>query len=126
MKIRSIPALSLAFGCLLGLAACSAPTADEPFPDPATATRKEGSFPNRENLAKVELGLTRNQMYDLLGPPHFHEGVFHVRVWNYLLNFRNAGATVTCEYQVQFDDDNRVSRTRWKSSECEELAGPKL
>lgn len=125
MNIKSISALSAMFACLCGLAGCAAASADAPFPSPDTATTKEGSFPNLDNLRKVAAGETKNQIVELLGPPHFHEGVFHVRVWNYLLNLPNAGRVVTCQYQVQFDDDNRVSKTRWKDPSCEALAGEK-
>ncbi|WP_376914722.1 outer membrane protein assembly factor BamE [Paraburkholderia sp. OAS925] len=31
--------------------------------------------------------MTKNQLYALIGPPHFHESVFHVRVWNYAFHF---------------------------------------
>lgn len=124
-KTGPIAAISIALCALLAVAACSAPTADVPFPDPTTATWKDGSFPNRNNLAQVQPGVSKHQMYELLGPPDFHEGVFHVRVWDYLLRFRKADGVVACQYQVQFDDDNRVIRTRWKDPECEQLSAAK-
>jgi outer membrane protein assembly factor BamE (lipoprotein component of BamABCDE complex) len=74
----------------------------------------------------VDLGMTKNQLYELLGPPHFHESVFHVRVWNYLFHFRTVDKTVTCEYQIQFDKDSRVRLTRWKDQECEQFAPAKV
>ncbi len=123
MNRKSVLVLSATLCCLCAVTGCG--TVDTSFPQPDTATMKEGTFPNLENLGKVEPGLTKNQIYDLLGPPHFHEWIVHVRVWNYLLNFRTAGRTVTCRYQIQFDDDSRVTTTRWKDPACEALATSK-
>ena len=58
------------------------------FPDPAHATMPEGAFVNVENLRKLAPGMTKHQLYDLLGTPHFNEGVFGVPAWNYILAFR--------------------------------------
>jgi len=123
MKSKSVLVL---FATLCGLCAVTGcGTVDTSFPKPDTATLKEGTFPNLENLGKIEPGVTKNQIYDLLGPPHFHEWIVHVRVWNYLLNFRSAGRVVTCQYQIQFDDDSRVTRTRWEDPACEALGNGK-
>ena len=85
----------------------------------------EGSFPNVDHLRMVEPGMTKGQVYDLIGVPHFHESVFRVRVWNYLFHFRSADKPVTCQYQIQFDDDSRVTKTRWADPQCETFAPAK-
>src|ERR1700761_3056317 len=74
------------------------------FPDPARATMPEGAFVNVENLRKLAPGMTKHQLYDLLGAPHFSEGVFGVHRWNYILAFRETdGGVIKCQFQVQFD-----------------------
>jgi outer membrane protein assembly factor BamE (lipoprotein component of BamABCDE complex) len=123
MNSKSISALIATTVCLLGVAGCVADPPAGTFPDPALATTKEGSYPNSENLGKIEPGMTKSQVVDLLGPPHFHEWVFHVRVWNYLLHF--AGTTMACQYQIVFGDDGKVVKTAWKDPACEEMAGRK-
>jgi outer membrane protein assembly factor BamE len=128
MNIRSVKTALVAASCLLGLAACAGPT-DTAFPSPDLATTPDGTFPIVGNLRMVEPGMTKAQVYPLIGPPHFHESVFHVRVWNYLFHFRDeqdAKKTLTCEYQIQFDDHNRVSRTRWEDPSCERFAPAKI
>ncbi|MGG1945756.1 outer membrane protein assembly factor BamE [Trinickia sp. NRRL B-1857] len=90
------------------------------------ATTSAGSFPNVENLRTIDLGMTKNQVYPLIGAPHFHESVFRVRVWNYLFHFRSGNDTVTCEYQIQFDDSGRIARTRWDDPACERFAPAKI
>jgi outer membrane protein assembly factor BamE (lipoprotein component of BamABCDE complex) len=128
MNKKSFSAIQLlaTLSCLFGLAACVGPTTDTSFPKPDQAATPDGIFPNLDNLRMVDLGMTKNQLYELLGPPHFHESVFHVRVWNYLFHFRTVDKTVTCEYQIQFDKDSRVRLTRWKDQECEQFAPAKV
>ena len=126
MNIRSVTAMLGALSCLIGLAACVGPSADTAFPARDLATSPDGTFPNVDNLRMIEPGMTKGQVYPLIGPPHFHESVFHVRVWNYLFHFRADDKTLTCEYQIQFDDRNRVSRTRWNDQQCERFAPAKI
>src|SRR3546814_1604081 len=89
------------------------------FPDLATATFAGGTYPNVDNLRAIAPGMTKDQLYDLIGRPHFHEGVFGVREWNYLFHFRDAdGNASACQYQVRFDADALVASTHWKPSTC--------
>ncbi|CAB3705331.1 outer membrane protein assembly factor BamE [Paraburkholderia rhynchosiae] len=126
MNIRSIALSWATLSCLAGLAGlagCVGPLGtDTAFPKADTSTWPEGSFPNSENLGKVAPGMTKTQLYELVGPPHFHESVFHVRVWNYLFHFRTADGIANCQYQVQFDDDSRVRATRWRDQACEKFS----
>lgn len=113
-------ALKMAFAVFLTIStslACSQ-SKDVKFPERASAMLKEGTFVSIENLRNVGPGLTKNQMYDLLGPPHFHEGVFGVKVWNYIFNFRQNGDVVSCQYQVQYDQNKLVRETYWKDPAC--------
>ncbi len=121
MNKRAIPAFIATLSCLITLAGCAGPT-DTSFPTTDMAMTPEGSFPNVDQLRRVEPGMTKSQVYDLIGVPHFHESVFRVRVWNYLFHFRSDGKPVTCQYQVQFDDDSRVTKTRWADAQCETFA----
>lgn len=91
------------------------------FPDPARASVPEGIFVNIENLRKVALGLTKRQLYPLLGAPHFNEGVFGVKTWNYLFDFRKGDGSdeyFVCQYQVVFGKDGVASATHWKPEAC--------
>lgn len=80
---------------------------DKPvFPAAQDANRPEGSYVNLENLSKIAPGMTKTQVRELLGAPHFAEGMFDVREWDYLLHVpASAGAAgKTCQYKVLFDD----------------------
>lgn len=123
-KHSALASLGL-LSCLLGLSACVGPT-DTSFPPQAMATTPEGTFPNLDNLKAIEPGMTKRQIYALIGPPHFRESVFHVRVWNYLFHFHAQEQTVSCEYQILYDDRSRVNRTRWNDQQCERFAPAKI
>lgn len=90
------------------------------FPEPSSAWLSEGDFVNVDNLRKVAPGLTKDQLYYLINRPHFSEGIFGVRTWNYLFNFRTGvnNEYVTCQYQVKFDSNVQIASTHWKDQEC--------
>ncbi|WP_338445559.1 outer membrane protein assembly factor BamE [Pelagerythrobacter marensis] len=93
------------------------------FPAPRKATRKDGAFVPPRNVAMVAPGMTKNQIYTLLDVPHFHEGLFFVRKWNYILNFYTGKGDehVACQYQIRFDKKARVENTFFRDAECVQL-----
>jgi len=110
---------------VLALAACSTHAVkdgngDVVFPDPERVVMKEGTFPNVDNVRTVGPGVTREQLYHLLGRPHFNEG-FSPKAWNYLFHFRTDEGIVTCQYQVQFDEDKRGQSFHWAPASCADV-----
>lgn len=113
---------ALLTGC--GMAPTSAPDGSVGFPARDSAWLKEGTFVNVENLRQIGPGLDKNQVYALIGEPHFSEGIIGVHVWNYVFNFRTgpgASDVVTCQYQIQYDKHYRVKSTYWKEPACKAL-----
>lgn len=98
------------------------------FPDSGRATRKDGAFVSAHNVAMVAPGLTKGQVYTLLGVPHFHEGLFGVRRWDYILNFYTGEGDrfVACQYQIRFDRKARVERTWFRDQACVNILEQKL
>lgn len=92
--------------------------AETTFPDKSRAVIKEGAFPTVDHLRNMAPGLTKTQVYDLLGRPHFREGVFGVREWNYIFHFRTNGQIQTCQYKVLFDADKLTQSTHWSPAAC--------
>ncbi|WP_025123318.1 MULTISPECIES: OmpA family protein [unclassified Serratia (in: enterobacteria)] len=81
-------------------------TASPVFPQMDSATRPEGSYVNLANLNAIKPGMTKKQLYQLIGTPHFSEGVFGVKEWDYIFKFRMAsGNDLVCQYKVVFDKD---------------------
>lgn len=97
------------------------------FPAPSKALHPEGMFVNLDNLRSVRTGMTKAQLYPLLGAPHFNEGVFQVRKWNYLFDLPDGRAQQgyeQCQYQIAFDDGGRAMAFAWKPASCAALLTP--
>lgn len=96
-----------------------------PKPADTIALHKGGTFPNLDNLRRVQAGLNKNQIIALIGPPHFNEGFVGVREWNYVFNFRAADGNVTqCEYKILFDDNKLARSFYWNPESCADLLNP--
>ncbi|UUS16224.1 OmpA family protein [Stenotrophomonas sp. CD2] len=96
------------------------------FPEASKASLKEGIYPDVADLRRFAPGMTKRQLYTLLGTPHFNEGMWGVREWNYLFNFRTAqGAEYfTCQFQVRFDSKGIAQGGYWKPESCAAVLDP--
>ena len=121
MKLKNLWVTACAGMLVFAAGASLADEAVVKFPDRDSSFMKEGAFVSIENLRNMGPGLTKTQVYDLLGAPHFHEGVFHVLVWNYIFNFRRGSEVVSCQNQVQYSDQKLVQATYWKEPDCTEF-----
>ncbi len=90
-------------------------TTEKPvFPDPRKVTFNDdqGAFVNLDSLKEVKAGMTKGQLYYLLGRPHFQEGFFGVREWDYMFHFHTSKSgknnVTTCQFKVLFDKDYRA------------------
>ncbi|CAG9168867.1 Outer membrane protein A [Cupriavidus laharis] len=92
------------------------------FPDKASAWPAQGTFANLDNLRLLRPGMTKDQHYALIGRPHFKEGMFDVREWDYLFNFRTGrpapNDVVQCQMKVLFDTDMRSRSYYWSPESC--------
>lgn len=100
---------------------------DVPFPDKGRSYLAKGDFVNVENLRQVRPGLSKDQVRQLLGNPHFREGLFGVDEWNYIFNFHTGDDDdyITCQYQVRYDKQDvgyRAESLHWDVPACMELA----
>lgn len=95
------------------------------FPDiQRDAWQKEGTFPNPGDVRTVAAGMSKDQLYALLGRPHFREGQIFVREWDYIFNFRGglgAEPVNTCQFKVLFDKHYRAREFYWRPTACAEL-----
>lgn len=133
---RRIPALAVCAAALLALQGCSTYVSNGLADDGKSASqvvfpsiednswRPEGTFPNLDNLRDVGPGLTKPQLYDLLGAPHFNEGI-GAREWDYVLNFRSSGAVTVCQYKVIYDTSLRAQSFYWKPGACADMLNVK-
>ncbi|MGA2952430.1 MAG: OmpA family protein [Caulobacteraceae bacterium] len=91
------------------------------FPSPGGAWIPRGTFVSPAALRQVTPGLTKPQIYPLLGPPHFSNPWPFVRTWNYIFDFHTGegDAFVQCQYQIRFAGEPPVVKaTYWKDASC--------
>jgi len=102
------------------------PPKAEDFPKLDTVKWKEAAFPSLEALRTMRTGMGKDQVRELLGLPHFSEGIFGVREWNYIFYFRTAPGPefATCQYMVRFNKDVLTSGMYWKGPDCAMLVDP--
>lgn len=80
-----------------------------------------GSWPNLESLKLVELngkGMNKDQLYQLLGRPHFAEGLYGVQEWDYVFNFNENGQHKICQYKILFDKHHNAQSFFWNPEGC--------
>lgn len=108
-----------------GTVVASSPSGSNTFPDPGRANPKGGTYMDLDELRQYGEGMTKRQLYSLLGTPHFNEGFFRVREWNYLFNVRPAPgqSPVQCQMQIHFDKDVAVGHA-WSPATCGALLQP--
>ncbi|WP_028358020.1 OmpA family protein [Brackiella oedipodis] len=95
-------------------------TDDPVWPDVETnLDLSKGTFPDLTALEQVKEGMTKDQLYYLIGRPHHGEGFFGVKEWDYTFHFHTPGqgtnGITTCQFKVLFDN-NRLTRSFfWKA-----------
>ena len=96
------------------------------FPDSKNAWLKEAIDPNVDNLRRVAPGMTKDNIYSLLGRPHFSEGMFGVREWDYMFNFRNSDGSVAehCQFKIIYAPDMHLRSTHWQPESCADRLKP--
>ncbi|SUB24217.1 OmpA family protein [Avibacterium avium] len=85
-----------------------------------------GTWPNWDNIRQIEAGMNKDQLYYLIGRPHYQEGLFAVREWDYVFNYRQNGVHKICQFKVLFDTDMNAQSFFWHPNGCNnqyELSG---
>ena len=74
----------------------------------------------------MRTGMGKDQVRDLLGSPHFSEGLAGVKEWNYIFHFRTGKGPefTTCQYMVRYDGDRLTQGMYWKDPGCAMLLDP--
>ncbi|WP_318646646.1 OmpA family protein [Variovorax sp. 38R] len=111
-------------------AAAEKPAAPKPeeFPDLGSAKWKQGAFPGTDKFQRVRPGMGKDQLRELLGWPHFSEGLWGVREWNYIFHFYTGKGSehITCQYMVRFNGNELMTGGWWKNPDCALLAQPPM
>lgn len=111
-----------------GVAAfANTPASAEPsFPVLDSSYLKTGAFVVPANVRRVTPGLNKDQVRLELGNPHFSEGIFGVKEWDYAFNFYTGKGDeyVTCQYKARFNNEHKVVSTHWKGPDCASYLQP--
>lgn len=86
-----------------------------------------GTFPNLQSLSQVRQGMTKDQLYELIGRPQYDDG-WRPREWNYLFHFTTPGQgkndITTCQFKVLFDQKMYASSFYWNPVHPKDAACP--
>ena len=77
-----------------------------------------GSWVNWANVRQIERGMNKDQLYNLIGRPHFYEGLYGVREWDYAFNYRENGVHKICQYKILFDKNMNAQTFLWYPNGC--------
>lgn len=84
--------------------------------DDVTFDNTKGTFPNLQGLKQVRNGMTKDQLYELIGRPQYQDG-WRPNQWNYLFHFTTPGqgrnGITTCQYKVIFDKNGYARSFYW-------------
>ena len=58
---------------------------------------------NWDNVRMIERGMNKDQLYNLIGRPHFSEGLYGVEEWDYAFQLSLNGVHKICQYKILFD-----------------------
>ncbi|PPE72577.1 hypothetical protein C3942_17515 [Solimonas fluminis] len=126
------PLVLLAVVLSATLSACSTPREGPDaqgvsFPPREASYRRDGIVVTRDTVRLLQPGLSKDQVRQLIGNPHFTEGLFAVRDWNYILKFPAAGiGLVECQFQLQFDEQGKVRSRHWQTEACAAAEGSSM
>ncbi|QNK00413.1 OmpA family protein [Dyella telluris] len=95
------------------------------WPDAAKANPliPGSQYPTLDALRNVVPGISKLEVYRLIGHPQFHEGMAGVHEWDYVFHLPtgNGNEFVTCQFKQLFDDNMRAAEHFWKPESCAQL-----
>lgn len=98
------------------------------FPKPEKSIYNKALGVNLENLRKIEVGMSKDEIRKLIGTPHFAAGLGYVVEWDYLFNVKEKASDkdMICQYKIVYDFDTyKAASLFWNTDECENFVNKK-
>lgn len=96
---------------------------EQVFPSIDQSYLKQVKHYDVETIRLLNVGLNKDQVRNILGNPHFNEGIFRVREWNYVLDVKRPkmDGYLRCQLKIVFDRHAVVEKMYWKGEGCSQL-----
>lgn len=111
--------VGLMSGCTTGTIITQEGTTEQPKwhkAEKVTFNKDLGTFPNLQSLNQIRDGMTKDQLYELIGRPQYEDG-WRPREWNYLFHFTTPGQEenniTTCQFKILFDQNLYARSFYW-------------
>ena len=95
--------------------------------DAVIFNKDQSTFPNLQGLKQLQKGMTKDQLYELIGRPQYDDG-WRSKEWNYLFHFNTPGQgennVTTCQFKVLFDQNTLAGGFYWNPITPKEGACP--
>ncbi|MDM4772155.1 outer membrane protein assembly factor BamE [Solimonas sp. SE-A11] len=128
-RCRKTGGLLAALVTAMALAGCSTPRLAPDahgvsFPPREASYRSDGIVVAADTVRLLQPGVSKDQVRQLVGNPHFSEGLFEVREWNYILKLPSGeGALLECQLQLRFDERSHLRSRHWQTEACSAAEG---
>jgi len=106
-------------GCTTGTIITQEGTTEQPKwhkAEKETFNKDLGTFQILKSLKQIRDGMTKDQLYELIGRPQYDDG-WRPREWNYLFHFTPPGQgennITTCQFKVLFDQNMYARSFYW-------------
>jgi len=96
-----------------------------PAADAARPIVAETQRPNLDKLRQVQAGLSKTEVYALIGHPQYSEGLAGVHEWNFAFRLPDGrGGEMQCQYKILYDKTMLAKQFHWNPQACAELVNP--
>jgi OmpA-OmpF porin, OOP family len=105
----------------LALCALPLPTKADEWKRLTQSWMEEGQVIQSQTVKLVTLGMGKDQVYRILGVPHFNEAI-GAQTWTYTFHLRTGGPNdvLNCLYRIHYKR-GKIDSIKWKDDVCAQV-----